>query len=44
MEFRFDKCVSLSIDRGKIQEQVHPSLGEIIPLDKGGVYEYLGGV
>ena len=25
VEFRFDKCASLSINRGKIKEQVHPS-------------------
>ena len=42
VEFGFDKCASLSINRGKIQEQVHPSLGEIMPLGKGGVYKYLG--
>ena len=42
MELGSDKCASLSIHQGKIQEQVHPSLGEIMPLDKGGVYKYSG--
>ena len=42
MEFGFDKCASMSIHRGKIYEQVHPSLGEIMPLDKGGVYKFSG--
>ena len=42
VEFGFDKCANLSINRGKIQEQVHPSLGEIMSLGKEGVYKYLG--
>ena len=37
MEFGFDKCASMSIHRGKIQEQVHPSLVRSCPLTKGSL-------
>ena len=45
--FSDDVCIQFGFDimssnQGKIQEQVYPSLGEIMPLGKGGVYKYLG--
>ena len=33
---------SLSIHQGKIQKPVYPSLGEIMPLDKGEFINTLG--
>ena len=42
MEFGFEKCASLSIKRGKLQNQTVPSLEGMLPLPEGSFYKYLG--
>jgi len=42
MELRFEKCASLSIKRGKVQNQTAPCLEGILPLPEGSFYRYLG--
>ena len=42
MKFGLDKCASLSITQGKVQEVVTPQLGGILPLSEGTEYKYLG--
>ena len=42
MEFGFEKCASLSIKRGKVQNQTAPCLEGILPLPEGSFYRYLG--